>query len=74
MVQLNNLIINGLLEDSEANSFSIHCSQYYPTFNHEVHRNLKFVKKILNQVQVPCHEDVWWSGGIAPHILNLSMK
>jgi len=27
---------------------------------------------VLNHV--PCHEDVWGSGGIAPHIFNLSTR
>jgi hypothetical protein len=25
-------------------------------------------------VTMPCHEDVWWNGGIAPHILNLGTR
>jgi len=35
---------------------------------------VKFGKAILRLNQVPHHEDVWGSGGVAPHIFNVGTR
>jgi hypothetical protein len=59
-----------------ANSSKSYLETNHPLHNHKVNLCLCLTKHhtIKTYAQLPRHEDVWSSGGIAPHILNLGIK